>query len=441
MKKLTHIGTTELVTLVDSGIKDVPAKIDTGADGSSIWASNVHIKGNKLIFNYFAPGSAFYRKQSSTTKDFKVTSVKSSFGHQEFRYKVKMPIKIGDHVLAPWFSLADRANSTYPILLGKDLLNNRFIVNVAQKFLVSTPNFSKKVLVLSSKPIGDYFEKVKKFNKLEVQYESVTYKKLIYYLNGEASKVLNTRDRDVDIARYVFTYFKSHASNPELASAAAEYLKFKGRPFADQEVKDYVSGSKLSQYMRLNSYNLPVPLCVCAETKLLAKKYEEIAASLGTPFVLKEANSDKGRKNYLVDNETDFTDILKNDEKGLYIAQKYIENDGFLRLYVLNKEVKLAIWRSKIGHKDKLKTHLNKPTGGVNAKLLKVSQVSGSAKDMAVRAAIALDRQVAGVDLVQDSKSKKWYILEANNAPQIKSGAFVDQKTKVIANYFDQELR
>ena len=60
---------------------------------------------------------------------------------------------------------------------------------------------------------------------------------------------------------------------------------------------------------------------------------------------------------------------------------------------------------------------------------------------MAVRAAIALDRQVAGVDLVQDSKSKKWYILEANNAPQIKSGAFVDQKTKVIANYFDQELR
>ena len=117
-----------------------------------------------------------------------------------------MPIKIGDHVLAPWFSLADRANSTYPILLGKDLLNNRFIVNVAQKFLVSTPNFSKKVLVLSSKPIGDYFEQVSKFNKLKVQYETVTYKKLVYYLNGEASKVLNTRDRDVDIALIHFCH-------------------------------------------------------------------------------------------------------------------------------------------------------------------------------------------------------------------------------------------
>ncbi len=441
MKRLTHIGTTELVSILDVGISDIPAKVDTGADGSSIWGSKMRVKGGKLTFNLFAPGSAFYRKQAITTQDYKVTSIKNSFGHQEFRYKVKLKIRVGDHTLARWFSLADRSNSTYPILLGRDLLQNRFVVDVARKFLVSTPNFSKKVLVLSTKPAAEYFKKINNFSKVAVDFEAITYRHLAYYLLGDTTTVVNTHDNDTDIARYVFTYFKSHSSNAEFAATAAEYLRFKGRPFADQEVKNYVSGSKLSQYMRLNSYNLPIPPSICTSSAVLLKKYEEITKLLGTPFVLKEVSSDRGKDNYLISRHGDFKKVLKKADEKVFVAQEYIDNDGFLRLYVLNKEVKLAIFRSKTPHKNKLKIHLNKPAGGANAKKVPLKEVKPKAKDIAVRAAIALDRQVVGVDLVQDKKSKKWYILEVNNAPQIKSGAFADEKATMIANYFDKELR
>jgi D-alanine-D-alanine ligase-like ATP-grasp enzyme len=52
-----------------------------------------------------------------------------------------------------------------------------------------------------------------------------------------------------------------------------------------------------------------------------------------------------------------------------------------------------------------------------------------------------MGRQVAGVDLVQDKLSGTWYILEVNNAPQLRSGSFVDEKAAMIAKFFDKELK
>src|SRR3989344_676437 len=109
-KQLTHIGTIELISLSDDGIYDIPAKVDTGADSSAIWASNVHLESGKLVFNFFAPGSVFYRPEPVSSTAFKVTAVTNSFGHKEFRYKIRLNVKIGEHTLTRWFSLADRSN-------------------------------------------------------------------------------------------------------------------------------------------------------------------------------------------------------------------------------------------------------------------------------------------------------------------------------------------
>ena len=51
-----------------------------------------------------------------------------------------------------------------------------------------------------------------------------------------------------------------------------------------------------------------------------------------------------------------------------------------------------------------------------------------------------MQREIAGIDVIQDRKTKKWYVLEVNNSPQIRSGAFVDEKLKAVAAYFDHEL-
>jgi hypothetical protein len=112
----------------------IPAKIDTGADSSSIWASGVARHGETLQFVLFAPGSEYYTGQiiSLYASDYRQTRVSSSFGHREVRYVVKLPVKILGRTIQATFTLADRSGRTYPVLLGRRLLKNKFLVDVTK---------------------------------------------------------------------------------------------------------------------------------------------------------------------------------------------------------------------------------------------------------------------------------------------------------------------
>lgn len=441
-KQLTPIGTTELIDFPDDEIFGVPAKIDTGADSSAIWASDIQVDGGKLAFTFFAPGNVFYRAQRVETTKFKTTSVKNSFGHAEFRYKVKIRLRVGDHTLLSWVTLADRSRSTYPVLLGKNFLRNRFVVDVSQQHVHGRHKQTKEILVLGAEFIETqrYFDKVAKLNAVPVRYVCEGYGHLMYRM-GEAGPYVLDQRNNKDIAAYDLVYFKSHVRKAEFATAAAEYLHYKGVRFFDEEILNDSSASKLSEYMRLSCHNLPVPTAICGHSELLAKQYAMLVEELGSPFVLKEIASDRGRNNYLVAAETDFKRILEEAPGELtFMAQRYIPNDGFYRIYVLNKEIQLIIWRDAVGHKDPLKAHLNKPAGSANATKQTYDVAPTEVSELAVRAASIMNRQVAGVDIVQDKHTKEWYVLEVNNAPQLRSGSFVTEKAQAVAQFIDKEL-
>lgn len=443
IRKLAHIGTSEYIDLPDDGIVGVPAKIDTGADNSAIWASNIELKSGKLYFNFFAPGSIFYRSKRIASSSFKTTTVVNSFGHKEVRYKIRLRVQIGEHIVTRWFSLADRSGNTFPVLLGKSFLKNKFLVDVSQKQLVSTTQQPANVLILAtdSTKAADYFTKLAERTAKDVNYSVASYSTLWYDINGMQTQVTHENDQQKDIADYGLVYFKSHKAHMELAAAAAEYLKFKNRRFVDSEVGSYTSMSKLSEYTRLACHDLPVPRTLCARPELLNEQYEAITRQLGCPFVLKEIASDRGRNNYLISNQADFSKVLAAVSPAqVYMAQKYIENDGFLRIYVLGKDAVMAVKRDTHEHKDPLKRHLNKPAGSTNAHLIEVSDIESTVLRLAVMAADCMDRQVAGVDLIQDKRTKQWHILEVNNAPQFYSGGFMETKMDALAQYIDKEL-
>lgn len=444
MKELVHIGTIESVSLPDDQIKGIPAKVDTGADSSSIWASNIHLEDGKLVFNFFAPGSAYYREEPVVSTAFRTAVVRNSFGHEESRYKIRLKVTIGNRSLQRWFSLADRSRNTYPILLGKNFLKNTFVVNVAEKHLHSKPNGTKKVAVLSTrvKLTKDFFAKVDSLNKLPVAYECLGYDSLVYRLDGLKTTIVNAHDHDTDLAAYDYVYFKSHAAYSELSTAAAQYLHFRSRPFADCELGTHASYSKLTEYMKLNCYGLPVPASICALIAELRQRLPEIVDTFGYPFVLKEASSDRGQNNYLIASESDFHNALDSAPSGsVFIAQQYVPNDGFFRIYVVGKDIGLAVWRDAVGHTDPLKRHLNKPHGSGNARQVAVSEVPDEVQNLSLMAAKCLGRQVAGVDLLQDKLTQKWYILEVNNAPQLRSGSLLNEKVQMMADFFYRELR
>lgn len=144
----TIIGRAERVDFPDLRLEHVPAKVDTGADISTIWASSVVEKPDGLHCIFFDKGSKYYTgEEIVVTKDYTITRVASSFGHKELRYKIKLRIRVSGRLVRATFTLSDRSRKTYPILLGRRLLKNKFLVDVAQgKPLVSSEELKAKRL-------------------------------------------------------------------------------------------------------------------------------------------------------------------------------------------------------------------------------------------------------------------------------------------------------
>lgn len=142
-QKTYHIGQTEYVDFVDMGILNVPAKIDTGATCSAVWATNIKEENNKLQFVLFGKQSSFYTGKEISTKNYSTSKIRNSFGSLRQRYKVQLKISIGDKIFKVDFSLANRSRNAYPTLLGQKLLKGRFIVDVTKKNVHSDNNHKK----------------------------------------------------------------------------------------------------------------------------------------------------------------------------------------------------------------------------------------------------------------------------------------------------------
>ena len=134
MAKSTHsiiIGRAEKISLPEHGIELVPAKIDTGAWRTSIWASESVEEDGVLKYKLFGEGSDFYTGEVIETEDFQTVSVENSFGHAEERYVVPMKIKLGTKTVTTQVTLADRSKKWYPVLVGRKLLRNKYMVDVS----------------------------------------------------------------------------------------------------------------------------------------------------------------------------------------------------------------------------------------------------------------------------------------------------------------------
>lgn len=132
--QLTVIGRAERADLLDLGVNKVPVKIDTGADASSIWAHVVERRDDNLHVIFFDKKSAFYTgtEHVFALDEYVMTRVANSFGHHEIRYKVKLRIRIKRRIIKGTFTLSDRSKKLYPILIGRALLNRKFIVDVSK---------------------------------------------------------------------------------------------------------------------------------------------------------------------------------------------------------------------------------------------------------------------------------------------------------------------
>lgn len=130
------IGRSEVLAFLDTTATRVPAKTDTGAFRSAVHADNIFVKEGVLHFELLGghPVCGTFA-QVMTANDYKIVTVANSFGHEEERYEVKLKVKLGPKIFHARFTLADRSKKIYPVLLGRKLLNHRFLVDSSETSL------------------------------------------------------------------------------------------------------------------------------------------------------------------------------------------------------------------------------------------------------------------------------------------------------------------
>lgn len=129
------IGRREVANLPEFGLLHVDVKVDSGAYTSSIHVSHckeiMTPEGNRLEVVFLDKNHRSFVDEKHYFESFRVKKVKSSTGQEQLRYFIKCTIELLGRKIKTEFSLTERKGMRFPILLGRKLLNNRFIIDTS----------------------------------------------------------------------------------------------------------------------------------------------------------------------------------------------------------------------------------------------------------------------------------------------------------------------
>lgn len=131
LKEKLIIGRREVIDFPELRLYGITAKIDTGAYTTALHCHDIYEKDGVLYFKLLDPSHPDYNEQEQKFTEYSQKEIKNSFGEVEKRYIIKTIIKIGRRKIKSVISLTHRGNMRYPVLIGRKLLKNKFIVDVS----------------------------------------------------------------------------------------------------------------------------------------------------------------------------------------------------------------------------------------------------------------------------------------------------------------------
>ncbi len=134
------IGWREWAAFPDWEIASIKAKIDTGAKTSAVHAFDISVserKGKRFAAFMLAPLQRRLRPALRCRAPLVGRRrIRCSNGAVEERYVVKAKLKLGAETFVIELSLADRDEMGFRLLLGRDALKRRFLVDPGASFLL-----------------------------------------------------------------------------------------------------------------------------------------------------------------------------------------------------------------------------------------------------------------------------------------------------------------
>jgi ribosomal protein S6--L-glutamate ligase len=427
LDKLRIIGSEEWCVFKNLGIPAIKARVDSGAKTSSIQATNIKII-NKGIQEWvtFEVNPLQENRSITITCEARLIDrrmIKSSTGISEERLVVKTPVTLGEQTFDIELTLANRDTMEFRMLLGREALMDRFMVNPALNYQVQ--HFSDEAIDEKYRP----YYKEKTGLKIALLASNPN-----LYSNKRIIEAAEARGHEIVFLNVELAYMKLDAHSPEIRYRGGNILNefdaviprikpavtFYGcaliRQFDNlgvycQNSAEAITQSRdklfASQLFAKNDIHIPITGFAKSpmDTKDLIKMVN------GAPLIIKLLESTQGKGVVLAETNKAAESVI-NAFKSVntnILVQEFIKeaNGQDIRCFVVNGKVVASMQRQ--AEKGEFRANIHQ---GGKASIIKITSEE---KKLALKAAKVLNLAVAGVDIIRSNKGP--LLLEVNSSP------------------------
>ncbi len=430
MKQATDkiiIGSEEWCAFPGLGIPAVKARVDSGAKTSSIHAFNIQKlrrNGESWVSFEVHPLQGDRRtviRCEQPILDKRV--VKSSSGIAETRYVVAAKIKVGDESWDIEITLANRDSMGYRMLLGREAMSGRMLVDPSLSFCLGE---------MPKQKLDDYYG-TKKNQRSGLRIGLLASNQDLYS-NQRILEAGEERGHEMVFLNIKQCYMKLDANEPEAHYRGGKVLgeldavitrirpsmTFYGCALARQFESMGVytintsaavtqSRDKLFSLQLMLKNGVSIPTSGFANSPMDTNDLIDMVG--GAPLIVKLLEGTQGRGVVLAETKKAAESVInafKTLNANLLVQQFIREADGKdLRCFVIDGKVVASIQRTAAPGEFRANIHQ-----GGSASIVKITPKE---RALAIKAAKTLGLKVAGVDIIRSQNGP--LLLEVNSSP------------------------
>lgn len=427
MEDLKIIGSEEWCSFETLGVPAIKARVDSGAKTSSIQANAIKtfFKENDEWVRFEVNPLQVNRSISipCEAKVHSKRSVKSSMGISEDRIVIKAPITFGEDVFEIELTLASRDSMEFRMLLGREALQNRYLVNPSATYLVS------EILEEDLENMYTMVHSEKKRLKIALLASNPN-----LFSNKRLMEAGRLRGHEMVFLNVEQAYMKFDAREPQIRYrggnvvdefdaiiprikpsvtfyACALIRQFDAMGTYCLNAADAITQSrdKLQATQLFAKNDIHIPITGFANSPLDTK--DLIKMVNGAPLIIKLLESTQGKGVVLAETSKAAESVINafKSVKTNILVQEFIKeaNGQDIRCFVVNGKVVASMQRQAAKGEFRANIH----QGGSASKI----KVTLEERKLAVKAAKILGLPVAGVDIIRSNKGP--LLLEVNSSP------------------------
>ncbi|WP_410877652.1 30S ribosomal protein S6--L-glutamate ligase [Myroides sp. DW712] len=421
------VGSEEWCSFSTLNIPAIKARVDSGAKTSALHAVNIHAfekEGEKWVKFDVNPlqnnGKTIIHCEAKVV-DKRI--VKSSSGTRESRYVIRTILSFGETAWDIELTLTNRDSMGYRMLLGREAMGGRILVDPEKHFLLGQPTVEK---------LDEYYNKPKEAkNGLRI---GLLASNPELYSNKRIIEAGELRGHEMHFLNLKYCYMKLDANQPEIHYRGGRVLNdfdaviprirpsmtYYGcaltRHFESLKVYSLNSAAAIAQsrdklfsLQLLLNHGIDIPTTGFANSPLDTNDLIKMVG--GSPLIVKLLEGTQGKGVVLAETKKAAESVI-NAFKSLnanILVQEFIKeaNGKDIRCFVVDGKVVAAIQREAVPGEFRANIHL-----GGTASIIKVTPEE---KRIAIRAAKAMNLKVAGVDIIRSAKGP--LLLEVNSSP------------------------